>query len=212
MKFLDININFFCQVFKISPTNNLDWDFPINFYYIFLGDFMFKKFAMFPVALLFVSVLFLNSCSEDSTSNKPEEFVADDNTFSGFMSWKLEATIKGADPALGMAHAGNDSTVTREIYIKNGQNLVNGKFPVGTVIVKHSKNTSGTVNEYTAMAKRGNNFNTTGGDWEWFMLNPDGKIITGENNMKMRGANLMDGMCVGCHSGAAAKDYVFSKK
>ncbi len=173
---------------------------------------MIKQISFFVAAILIGASFFLNSCSEDATTPTPTEFIADDNTFSNFMSWKLEATNKGADPALGMAHAGNDSTVTREIYIKDGQGLVNGKFPVGTVVVKHSKNTAGTVNEFTALVKRGNNFSPNGGDWEWFMLSPDGKIMTGENNMKMRGANLMDGMCAGCHAGAAAKDYVFSKK
>lgn len=174
---------------------------------------MFKTKYLLTLALFAVFSLTLVSCSDDdTTSPTPTEFIADDNTFSNFMSWKLEATNKGADPALGMAHAGNDESVTREIYIKDGQGLVNGEFPVGTVVVKHSKNTAGTVNEFTAMVKRGNDFNTNGGDWEWFMLTPDGKIATTTEGMAMRGANLMDGMCVGCHSAASAKDFVFSKK
>jgi len=173
---------------------------------------MFKLNSIIVAALLIGGTIFTNSCSEDATNPTPQEFIADDNTFSNFMSWKLEATKKGADPSLGMAHAGNDETVTREIYIKDGQDRVNGKFPVGTLVVKHSKNTAGTVNEFTAMVKRGNNFNPAANDWEWFMLSPDGKIMVGEHNMPVRGANLMDGMCVGCHAGASTKDYVFSKK
>ena len=158
-----------------------------------------------------ISIMGLVSCSEDSTTTPDaQEFIANDNSFSNFMSWKLEATNSGPDPALGMAHAGNDSTVSRKIYVKNGQDRVNGKFPVGTIIVKHSSNPSGTVNEFTAMVKRGNNFNPAGNDWEWFMLTQDGKIAQ-DNGMHVRGANLMDGMCVGCHSSASSKDFVFSK-
>lgn len=162
-------------------------------------------------AILFGISLTFFSCSEDTTQANEQEFVADDNSFKDFMSWKLEATNKGPDPALGMAHSGNDSTVTRYVYIKNGANRVEGKFPIGTIIVKHSTNPSGSVNEFTAMVKRGNKFNPEGGDWEWFMLSPDGKIMIGSDNRPMRGANLMDGMCVGCHSAAAKKDFVFSK-
>jgi hypothetical protein len=62
------------------------------------------------------------------------------HTFSNFMNWVLEDTNQGPDPALGAAHAGNDETVTREIYYKDGQDPVNGEFPVGTIIVKHSSN------------------------------------------------------------------------
>ncbi|GAB4378935.1 MAG: hypothetical protein Kow0075_09250 [Salibacteraceae bacterium] len=131
------------------------------------------------------------------------EYVADDNTFKDFMTWSNDATNHGADPSLGMAHAGNDSTVTRKIYFKDGQDPEGGVYPDGTMIVKHSSNPSGTVNEYTAMVKRGNNFDPDGNNWEYFMLNSDGTI-------KDRGANLMNGMCKDCHS-KAQNDYVFSK-
>lgn len=165
--------------------------------------------------LLAITALFgmaIISCSEDDTNSPGDtEFIADDNTFANFMGWDLEATNKGADPALGMAHAGNDESVTREIYIKDGKDRVNGEYPVGTVVVKHSFNDEGSVNEFTAMVKRGNEFNPDGGDWEWFMLTPDGEIAQTENGMPMRGAELMDGMCLGCHGAAASKDYVFSK-
>lgn len=158
-----------------------------------------------------ISIMGLSSCSEDNTTTPGlQEYIADDNSFSDFMSWTLEATNSGPDPALGMAHAGNDSSVTRKIYVKNGQNRVNGKFPVGTIVLKHSSNPSGAVNQFTAMVKRGNNFNPSGNDWEWFMLTPEGNIAT-DNGTALRGANLLDGMCVGCHSAASSKDFVFSK-
>ncbi len=160
----------------------------------------------------FLFVLGLASCKEESTPTTPAptDYVADDNSFTSFMSWKLEKTNMGPSPSLGMAHAGNDSTVVRKIYFKDGQNSVNGKYPIGTIIVKHSDNSNGTLKEYVAMVKRGNDFNKTGGNWEWFMLMPDGKIGS-DNGMPMRGAGLMGGMCGSCHNAASSKDFVFSK-
>lgn len=166
------------------------------------------------LAIIFGSLLTfgLASCDKETTPTTPAatDYVADDNSFTNFMSWKLEKTNYGPSPSLGMAHAGNDSTVTRKVYFKDGQSTVNGKYPIGTIIVKHSDNPNGTLKEYTAMVKRGSDFNPTGGNWEWFMLMPDGKIGS-DNGMPMRGANLMGGMCGSCHNAAASKDFVFSK-
>lgn len=165
-------------------------------------------------AILFVIALTIQSCKKDEDKTNPapsNEFIADDNTFTSFMSWTLVATNNGPDPLLGTAHAGNDSTVTRRVYVKNNQGMVDGKYPVGTIVVKHSSNPSGTVNEYTGMVKRGNGFNPSNNDWEWFMLKPDGTIADDGNGGKMRGASLMGGMCGMCHSQASAKDFVFSK-
>lgn len=169
-----------------------------------------KRSALFAILASFALVTTLTSCSDDDEEVK-EEFIATDSTFSNFMTWTLEAENQGPDPALGPAHAGNDESVTRKIYFKNGQEPVNGEYPVGTVIVKHSSNPDQSVNEFTAMVKRGNDFNTSGGDWEWFMLNADGSIATDQSSgMEMRGANLLNGMCVSCHS-AASTDYSFTK-
>jgi hypothetical protein len=169
-----------------------------------------KSSVLFKISLVLVLVVSLESCSDDD-EKVTQEFIADDSSFSNFMSWKLEATNQGSDPALGAAHAGNDETVTRRIYYKDGQKPVNGEFPVGTIIVKHSSNPGQSVNEFTAMVKRGNDFNPNGGDWEWFMLNADGSIATDPSSgMKMRGASLMNGMCLQCHS-AGSIDYTFTK-
>lgn len=162
-------------------------------------------------AIAMAGTLVFQSCNKEETPQAQQEFIADNSTFSNFMSWPLESQNQGADPALGAAHSGNDSTVTRYVYFKDGQNRVNGVYPLGTLIVKHSYNPDQSVNEYTALAKRGNNFNPSGGDWEFFMLKPDGSIATDENGAPMRGSNLMNGMCLGCHSAASSKDYVFSK-
>lgn len=169
-----------------------------------------KKSVLIRVLMAIAIGVSLQSCSDDDKDVK-EEFIADDSSFSNFMSWPLEAENQGPDPALGAAHAGNNETVTRKVYFKDGQGPSGGEYPVGTVIVKHSGNPDLTVNEFTAMVKRGNDFNTNGGDWEWFMLNADGTIATdASSGMKMRGANLMNGMCLSCHS-AASTDYVFNK-
>jgi len=167
-----------------------------------------KTLFLLPVIALFAGISFMQSCKKSSSTS---EYVATSNSFSGFTSWPLQSTKHGPDPLLAaMAHANNDSTVTRDEYFKNGQNPVNGKYPVGTIIVKHSYNPAGTVNEVTAFVKRGNNFNPTHDDWEFFMLKPDGTIMTDSTGMAMRGANLMNGMCAGCHT-AAKTDYIFSK-
>ncbi|HEY9114587.1 MAG TPA: hypothetical protein VIN10_07790, partial [Bacteroidales bacterium] len=167
-------------------------------------------FTILSFALL--GVIIFQSCKKDDTNDTPQEFVADNSTFSNFMSWPIDATADGADPALGGAHAGNDSTVKRNVYFQNGQNRVNGVYPIGTLIVKHTKNPDLTVDEYTAMAKRGNNFSPTGGDWEFFVLKPDGSIATDGNGNVLRGSTgLMNGMCLNCHSAASSKDYIFSK-
>jgi hypothetical protein len=101
--------------------------------------------------------------------------------------------------------------VERKIYFKDGQDPSGGTYPVGTLISKWSKNPDGTVDMITAMAKRGNNFNSSAGDWEWFVLNPDGSIAVDGDGNKMRGANLMGGACVSCHAQASSSDYVFTK-
>ncbi|WMX16815.1 hypothetical protein [Aureispira sp. CCB-E] len=158
-------------------------------------------------ALLFIAYT-TQSCQEKTT--EPSEFIADDATFSGFASWQLAATKSGPDPTLGAAHEGNDSTVTRKIYYKDAQDPVNGTYPVGTAIAKHVYNTSGSVEAYVGMVKRGNSFNSSHNDWEWFILNADGTIATDASGAKQRGANLMNGACNLCHE-KATTDYSFIK-
>ena len=174
---------------------------------------MIKQFKL--LALLLISgTLVFTACNKDDDEepgDQPQEFVADNDTFKDFRNWVKEAENQGPDPALGPAHAGNDSTVTRSIYFKDGQDRVNGSYPLGTLIVKEGLNSAGTFQEITAMVKRGNNFNPSGGDWEWFVLNADGTIAQDGDGNAMRGANLMGGMCLGCHTEATNKDFVFSK-
>ncbi|MCB8994263.1 MAG: hypothetical protein H6538_01505 [Bacteroidales bacterium] len=160
---------------------------------------------------VFTLLLVFSCFTSCKKSDSVTEFIANDSSFVGFKDWQLAKTYHGPDPLLsGTAHGNNDSTVTRDVYFKDSQNPVNGKYPIGTLIVKNSHNPDGTINEFTALAKRGNGFNPTANDWEFFMLSADGRIMM-DNGAPVRGANLMDGMCITCHS-VATVDYVYSKE
>lgn len=176
-----------------------------------------KKLSLILSIMIMLGIYF-SSCKKEKKSDpeptptpSAQEFVADTNSFLSFMSWPIQSTKKGPSPSLGTAHVGNDTSVTRSVHFKDGQNAVNGKYPIGTIIVKHSTNPAGSVNELTAMVKRGNNFNSSVGDWEFFMLNTNGKIAKDASGNYMRGASLMGGMCGSCHNAASAKDFIFSK-
>ncbi len=148
-----------------------------------------------------VGLIFFYSCDNDDSG---PEFVTNDSDFSDFRTWTEVATNQGPDPALGGAHEGLDADATRTIYIKDDQDRgTDGRFPVGTLIVKDTRKSGSTV-AVTALAKRGNGFNPDNNDWEWFMLSTDGAIID-------RGAKLMSGACGACHTQAQSQDFVFSK-
>jgi len=161
--------------------------------------------------------LMFTSCKKDEDNDdniQPEEFVATDASFDSFSSWTLAAELMGADPSLGMAHGGNDSTAIRSVYFLEDAKPVNGEYPVGTVIVKYSHNPAGTLNEYTAMVKRGNAFDSANGNWEYFMLSGDGQIGVDGDGMQMRGdgPTMLGGMCLSCHTNASGRDYIFTSR
>jgi hypothetical protein len=176
-----------------------------------------KNYFLLSMMLLMGLSISFTSCKKDDTTvedPQPSEYIATNDSFKGFASWTLGAENLGVDPSLGAAHAGNDSTVTRSIYFKDNAKPVNGKYPVGAIVVKHSHNPAGTVAMYTAMVKRGNNFDAANSDWEYFMLAGDGQIAKNEDGMEMRGdgATMMNGMCLGCHTNASSKDYIFTNR
>lgn len=163
---------------------------------------------LFTFSAVFVSI---QSCKKDA-DEAPKEVIADNSTFANFTSWSLDATTQGPSANLGPAHAGNDSSVTRKIYFKDGQKPINGVYPLGTVIVKLSTNPAGTVNDRVAMVKRGNGFNPGAGDWEWFVLSTTGEIAKDANGNVLRGGmSLLGGACNSCHNIAKSKDFVFTK-
>ena len=168
-----------------------------------------KKNGLILIATIIALSVVITSCKKDEDTS--DEFIASDETFSNFTGWTVGGEYTGADPALGPAHGGNDSTTTRTVYFKNNVVPTAGVYPTGAVIVKHSHNTNGQVNEHTAMVKRGNNFNPSGNDWEYFVLTELGNIAEdGEGNI-LRGANLMNGMCLSCHE-KASTDYIFTNR
>ncbi len=168
-----------------------------------------KTHLLFTLVLGFSLTLFIQSCKEDEEPEPAaEEFIADDASFANWASWTLVDTKNGVDPSLGGAHAGNDSTAVRKIYVKDGQKAVGGTYPIGTLVVKHMKSDS--MEMITAMAKRGNGFDAANNDWEYFVIQNDGKIVV-DGGTTMRGSTgLMGGMCVGCHA-KASEDYIFTK-
>ncbi|MBK6643000.1 MAG: hypothetical protein KBH11_07950 [Bacteroidia bacterium] len=167
------------------------------------------------LTIILSGVVAIQSCKDDEdepNTPAPQEFIATSTTFQDFETWSLDAINVGPSPSLGSGHAGNDSTVTRNVYFNNGQDRVNGTYPIGTIIAKRSTNPAGTVDEIVGMAKRGNGFNTAAGNWEWFMLNVNGTIAVDSTGTEMRGgANFMGGSCNSCHAGASANDFTFSK-
>ncbi|MFK5856453.1 MAG: cytochrome P460 family protein [Bacteroidota bacterium] len=172
---------------------------------------MTKNYLLLVVGFLTFTLL-ISSCKKDETVDPPAEFVATNSTFDGISTWTLGGEFFGMDPALGGAHGGNDSTVTRSVYFKTDVVPSNGIYPLGAVITKRSHNTGGTLNEYTAMVKRGGDFNPDGNNWEFFMLAGEGQIAKDADGNEMRGAELMDGMCIGCHTGAKSSDYIFTAR
>jgi hypothetical protein len=170
-------------------------------------------------------VIFQQGCKDDDDSSEPE-FVATSDSFANFRSWTNLGTNQGPSPSLGMAHQGNDENATRTIYLKdNADRKADGEFPVGTILVKETKDEEGNTIEVTAMVKRGSEFNPNTNDWEWFMLMPDGTIAPAldENGDVMEDASgnpilarsenitMFTAMCGGCHAQASNDDYVFSK-
>jgi len=165
-----------------------------------------KKQLPFLVILCLMGLNFMQACKDDDTTDdptpEPQEFVADSTSFTSYASWSLDAELMGEDPALGAAHAGNDSNSVRKVYFMDGQAPVNGEYPIGTIIVKETSNDTAFLAN-TAMVKRGAGFNSANDGWEWFLLDQNGAILN-------RGADLMGGACAGCHSKASV-DWVFTK-
>ena len=164
---------------------------------------------LFATALVAVSLFFIG-CSEDANDPEIKEFIAEEEDFVGYENWEQTTPPRvGVDPAnilAGGAHGATDSNVTRSMFISpdGAQPSDGGQYPVGTLLAKEMKDSSGTIMMITAMAKRGNNYDPSGNDWEYLLLDASGSITD-------RGADLMNGMCKACHAGAAALDYVFTR-
>jgi hypothetical protein len=144
----------------------------------------------------------------DFTFQHPSEYIADASDFSDFATWELIDATSADHPFLNPAHQGEDENATHRVYRKQLLANPDGEnYPIGTTIVK-TVEIEGEVVEITAMVKRGADFNSSFGNWEWFMLDPMTLAIADQ------GADLMGGMCNSCHvnanSASVGLDYVFA--
>lgn len=155
---------------------------------------------------------------EDYVFPHPSELVVGNDDFSTYLQWELIDSRSDNNELLdNMAHGATLSGSTRRVYKKqlyaNPDRIAQG-YPVGTTLIKEVTHEGGVV-ELTAMVKRGGAFNENNGFWEWFMVDPETlEIMLDENDSRARGANLMNGMCSGCHFAANTEsghgiDYVF---
>jgi cytochrome c553 len=147
------------------------------------------------------------SNGQDYIFEHPYEFSAEASDFEEFEDWHSIGTAQGPDAFLGDAHAGNDENAVRTIYKKQlaaNPNEEGWGYPVGTMLVKTVHDAGENLIGKTGMVKRGNGFDSSNGDWEYFMWD----VATGD--VAASGAL---GMCIGCHGAAAGGgggiDYVF---
>ncbi len=148
----------------------------------------------------------------------PSELIAESSEFADYTQWSLIDVRSDVNALLdGMAHGATLEGSTRRVYKKQlyaNPDTVSQGYPVGTTIIKEITHEDSVV-ELTAMIKRGGEFNPDNKSWEWFMVDPNTLgIMLDENNEPARGANLMNGMCNGCHFAANTEsgngiDYVF---
>ncbi|MFN3821473.1 MAG: cytochrome P460 family protein [bacterium] len=171
--------------------------------------------------LVFIAATFILGnlgCSKDDgppTRADDTGFEATIQDFQNYAAWpKIDYTVYPVNSSiLGAAHEGNVPTRVREIWMKTTGSPNDPTYSRGTIIVKEThgwtnggEKTWPEMGGLLAMVKRGGTFNPTGGGWEYLMLSNDGRQILA------RGANLMDGMCMSCHSlatGSVGKDFVF---
>lgn len=163
--------------------------------------------------------------SQDFVFAHSSEVEADNTTFAGYRDWNVIDTIDGAGAfadVIGEAHGAQADGIRRVVYKKqlnaNPDTLAQG-YPIGTALVKEVINADDEVIEVVAMLKRGGDFSPETGNWEWFVLQAgSGEFVLDDSGSALRGALLMNGACVGCHSAAnpagnsnadAGTDFVF---
>ncbi len=150
------------------------------------------------------SAFVFQSCSDDDDD---AEEIATNATFANFESWTLIATETGPSDKLGAAHGG-ETTAVRKIYSKGDEARGNDGYPVGTVIVKHTDFADATDDVYHGMVKRGNDFDSSRGDWEYFILDASGAILSDADGA-LRGDSSFKA-CGGCHNSASGTDFIFT--
>jgi hypothetical protein len=138
-----------------------------------------------------------------------QEFIAQNKDFIAYKRWTLVDVVSGNSDSLKGAHAADMPDTTRTIYIKNNADRTdNGKFPVGTTLVKVYTNKAKKVLGGVAMVKRGGDFNREFGGWEYLVLDKNAQLIARDAKGKqVRGAIAM---CIQCHL-TAQDDHVFTR-
>ena len=162
---------------------------------------MIKRFLM--LAVVVAALVTCMSMESDPNATEVSEF-------SDYADWSVvnSETITGdTTGALGRVHQGPSGF--REVYINTtGKAVSDGQsdfpYPVGTVVVKESYNRKDGVKndlkDLTIMVKRKPGYDTENGDWEYLLVSPALRI-------KSQGRI---GMCIDCHTAAAADDYIFT--
>jgi hypothetical protein len=163
------------------------------------------------VLLGFTASLMLASCAPNK-AQEASDFEARDGDFAGYATWALAAKATGATDQLDIAHDAKNPDVTRYIFVKDdAKRKSDGQFPVGTLIVKQSRLSDGTlVGVATAMVKRAKGYNAAAGNWEWFMLEPKTGIIAKNPQGEVQRGKI--GFCIACHTDAEGQDYAFTVK
>ncbi len=136
------------------------------------------------------------------------EMTSADN-FENYQGWMKvnQTTITGDETGvLGPAHEGAKGF--REIYINDiGKAVAYGEadypYPMGTIIVKESfkakEGGKGKLDSITIMVKREDGYDRENGNWEY--VNADDELQISRQGQI--------GMCIGCHSAASGRDFVF---
>jgi hypothetical protein len=165
-----------------------------------------------PIMLVTLALaLFAGACLDNELEPGQEvaasdSFIAQQRDFAPYKDWMTFESNVTTD------HGGVIGTNT--VYLNEPPE--SGKFPVGAILVKITKQTSSTDVTVHAMAKRGKGFNTQGAlGWEYFelLLNKSGvpyilwrgeKPPSGEMYQALPGAKMAsatDGNCNDCHAG-----------
>jgi len=151
---------------------------------------------------------------DDNQQDEDKIFIALEHNFQAYPTWErfhLEGNGSGTP------HFGG----TRDIYLNSRPAKGATKFPVGTIIVKHTDGVGDPDNggpRTFAMVKRGGDYNMNGAlNWEWFeLVQSDPTDPTSPWQIAWRGLGpsaggaygMTDGSCNGCHAQGSANDYV----
>lgn len=107
-----------------------------------------------------------------------------------------------AESARSSANPHRQKFVTVWVNSKGKKAMFDGKdFPVGSAIVKEKRvGPNGQIELSTAMTKRERGFNPACGDWEFVVLDAEGRLATAHDKLKV---------CASCHVEQAKSDFTY---